>query len=388
MKFGFIVHARGIGELRKAFLLRHDISLIPFKPGEVIMSKSLEEGLIRDIFTYRKIYSPRHVSCSGKVFCVFLTPEQLLENQVRAVDLVVEACCQAEKWGAEIIGLGAMTAVVGSRGKEIKTNSPVPVTTGNSLTVYSSLKAFRELVKKLEIDLYRQRVVIIGFPGSIALAIARTLLKDGLKLLLVSRRQARFLERFLSGLDDSIRGNVETTTDLSDALSRGKIIFSATSSGSIIDPDNLQPGSIIFDIAQPRDVVNKRKKRKDILVVDAGTVSLPKGNGTDVHSVSLPFFPFIPFPVLAWEYGSPFFINYSGIGPLYIPSCLAETITLALEERRESFSLGRELDLGRIKEIGALSERHGFIFNRFLSFEKNISEENLEYTKRILKKVH
>jgi len=391
MRFGFIAHAREVGELRKAFLLRHSISLIPFKSSEFIKAKSLEKGLIRDIFTYRKIYSSQHTNCSGKVFCIFLTPDQLLENQTRAVELVVEACCQAEKWGAEIIGLGAMTAVVGSRGKEINAKSPVPVTTGNSLTVFSTLKAFQEVVKRLEIDPYQQKVVIIGFPGSIALAITQALLKEELKLILVSRKQTRFLQRFLSELDDTERRKVEITTNLFDALNRGRIIFSATSTGNIIDPDSLQPGSIVFDIAQPRDVINKRMKRKDVLIIDAGTVCLPKTNGTTFHSISLPFFSFIPIPIRTWQYRGIFFYNYSGIGPYYIPSCLAETITLALEERRESYSLGRVLDLEKIKEIGGLSEKHGFIFDssyHFLSFEKEISEKNYEYTKKALKSAH
>ncbi len=129
MKFGFIAHAREVSELRTAFLLRHNISTIPFKSSEAIQAKSLEEGLIKDMFTYRKIHSHHNTSCSGKVFCIFLTPWQLLDNQTRAVELVVKACNQAVEWGAEIIGLGAMTAVVGSRGTEINAHSPVPVTT-------------------------------------------------------------------------------------------------------------------------------------------------------------------------------------------------------------------------------------------------------------------
>ena len=201
MKFGFIAHARGVGELRELFLLRHTISLIPFKSNSVIMSRALEEGLVKDIYTYRKVYSPQQTGCSGRVFCVFLTPEQLLENQTRAVELVGEACRQAERWGADIVGLGAMTAVIGSRGKEVEANSPVPVTTGNSLTVYSSLKAFKEIARKLEIDISEHKIVIVGFPGSITLAIAKSLLKEGLNLVLVSRRKTRFLQRFLSQLD-------------------------------------------------------------------------------------------------------------------------------------------------------------------------------------------
>jgi predicted amino acid dehydrogenase len=388
MKFGFIAHARWASELRKIFLLRHDVSLIPFKSRKTILAKSLEIGLIKDIFTYRKVSSLQHMSCSGKVFCVFLTPEQLLGNQVRAVELVVEACRQAQQWGAEIVGLGAMTAVIGSRGKEINEHSPIPVTTGNSLTVYSSLKAFHEIVKKLEIDIHKQKVVMVGFPGSITLAITRALMEEGISLIVVGRRNTPFVKSFMSDLDGETRKNVEFSNDLPDALNRGKIIFSATSSGHIINPDTLQPGSIVFDIAQPRDVINNGKKRKDVLIIDAGTVTLPKTTLSDFHAVSLPFFSFLTLPAWTWQLRKLSFLNYSGIGPYYIPSCLAETITLTLEERRESFSLGRELELDKIREIGKLSEKHGFIFDQFISFEKGISKENVARTEQALKNSH
>ncbi len=388
MKFGFIAHARWISELRTIFFYRHDISTIPFKSNKVIAEKALETGLIKDIFTYRKVLSSQQVCCSGKVFCVFLTPEQLLENQERAVDLVVEACSQAKEWGAEIVGLGAMTAVIGSRGRETNAQSPVPVTTGNSLTVYSSLKAFEEMVKKLEVDIRRQKIVIVGFPGSIALAITQALLEEGLSLILVGRRKTQFLNRFLSELDGETRKNVEISTNLPDALNRGKIIFSATSSGGLIDPDMLQPGSVVFDIAQPRDVIRKAKRRNDILIVDAGTISLPRTTLSQFHAISLPFFSFLTLPAWTWQLRKWFFLNYAGIGPYYIPSCLGETITLAMEKRCESFSLGRELPLDRVREIGRLSEKHGFIFDQFLSFDRGISKKNYLLTKKALNNSH
>ena len=385
MKFGFIAHARRASELRKAFLLRHDVSLIPFLPEGKIVSKALEVGLIKDIFTYRQVCSAQHEKCSGKIFCVFLTAEQLLTNQERAVELVVEACRQAKEWGAEIVGLGAMTAVVGSRGKEINQHSPVPVTTGNSLTVYSSLRAYRDIVKKLGIDIHRQKIVIVGFPGSIGLAIARLLIQEGVNLLLVSRGKTPFIERFLSNLDEEARKRVEISNNLKEALSSGTIIFSATSTGSIIDPDTLKPGSIVFDIAQPRDVIHKKEKREDVLIIDAGTITLPRTNRHGYHSISLPFFSFLTIPIMPWQTRGHFYINYSGVGPIFIPSCLGETITLALENRPESFSLGRELDLDRIREIGALSEKHGFVFDHFVSFDKSISDQTYEATAKALK---
>jgi len=385
MKFGFIAHARKASELRKAFLLRHDVSLIPFMPEGKIVSKALEVGLIKDIFTYRQVCSAQHEKCSGKIFCVFLTAEQLLTNQERAVELVIEACRQAKEWGAEIVGLGAMTAVVGSRGKEINQHSPVPVTTGNSLTVYSSLRAYRDIVKKLGIDIHRQKIVIVGFPGSIGLAIARLLIQEGVNLLLVSRGKTPFIERFLSNLDEEARKRVEISNNLKEALSSGTIIFSATSTGSIIDPDTLKPGSIVFDIAQPRDVIHKKEKREDVLIIDAGTITLPRTNRHGYHSISLPFFSFLTIPIMPWQTRGHFYINYSGVGPIFIPSCLGETITLALENRPESFSLGRELDLDRIREIGALSEKHGFVFDHFVSFDKSISDQTYEATAKALK---
>ena len=66
MKFGFIAHARWTSELRKIFLLRHDVSLIPFKSDKTIEAKSLEAGLIKDIYAYPKVLSSQDTTCSGK----------------------------------------------------------------------------------------------------------------------------------------------------------------------------------------------------------------------------------------------------------------------------------------------------------------------------------
>jgi acetylornithine/succinyldiaminopimelate/putrescine aminotransferase len=51
-----------------------------------------------------------------------------------------------------------------------------------------------------------------------------------------------------------------------------------------------------------------------------------------------------------------------------VPCCLGETMVLALEDRAECYSLGRELDLNKIQEIGALAQGHGFDFTHLVSF--------------------
>ncbi len=51
-----------------------------------------------------------------------------------------------------------------------------------------------------------------------------------------------------------------------------------------------------------------------------------------------------------------------------IPSCLGETMLLALEEREECLSLGRELQPETVQEIGSIARTHGFDFSRLCSF--------------------
>ena len=45
-----------------------------------------------------------------------------------------------------------------------------------------------------------------------------------------------------------------------------------------------------------------------------------------------------------------------------------------------------ETDLEKIEEIGALSEKHGFIFDHFLSFDQEIKKQNYECVQKAIKK--
>ena len=60
-----------------------------------------------------------------------------------------------------------------------------------------------------------------------------------------------------------------------------------------------------------------------------------------------------------------------------IPSCLAETMILALEDREESLSLGRDLNPDTVQEIGSIARTHGFDFSRLLSFGSALTDDSL-----------
>ena len=70
-----------------------------------------------------------------------------------------------------------------------------------------------------------------------------------------------------------------------------------------------------------------------------------------------------------------------------IPSCLGETINLALENRPESFSLGRNLSVERVREIGAIAAKNGFRFDRLYSFGLALEASQLaEYHKAVTRR--
>lgn len=71
-----------------------------------------------------------------------------------------------------------------------------------------------------------------------------------------------------------------------------------------------------------------------------------------------------------------------------IAACLAETVTLALDESAECLSLGRNLDPMRIEAIGHRAEAHGFSFARLFSFGLPLDDSALAaYRKTLARRI-
>lgn len=351
MKFGFIAHPRSVRELRRS-LPPYGFPYYPLGSDELLKSRCSDKRIIKEFFYFKNILSKTNKSCSGKIFCIYLAPEQFIENQGLAIELMEDACYHLKSWGSEVIGLGGLTGVIGSRGKELNEKISVPVTSGNSFTVYSSIKMLERLVRELDIDLHKQKVTVIGFPGSISLAVAQILAKKGIDLMLVSKKETPFLKQFLTIIKKMSDSDIKISSSIEESLKGAKIVLSATSTGQVIDPDILDKGAVVIDIAQPRDVIEKRKKRDDILIVDGGIVTLPQ-NGKKKYRL------------FGWDTND-------------VPGCLGETIILALENRRESFSIGRSLSIERIEEIGKLGEKHGFITDNLRKSKKPINKKQIQ----------
>jgi hypothetical protein len=112
------------------------------------------------------------------------------------------------------------------------------------------------------------------------------------------------------------------------------IVTSTSGAGKkILDITKVKPGCVITDVARPLDLPPEEvAKRPDVLVVESGEIDLPsKVKG--LKSIGLP--------------------------PNVIYACLAETIVLALEGRFEVFTIGRDTEWPKVKEIYRLGLKHG-----------------------------
>ena len=293
----------------------------------------------------------------GRLYEIPLDAEEILADPVLAMEYVVEATQMAADWGAEIVGLGSMTGVIGGQGTYLAERAPIAVTTGSSLTVYAALENLEHVCAEADIELDRATVAVIGVPGSIAAAAAKLLAPRCKKLLLVARRQNACAEELARGLD------AELLVDIPRALERHSVVFSATSTGSCIDQHLLRSGSVVVDVAVPTHVRGSVALRRDVLFITGGLSRVP-----DASSLDSMF--------LGFHHGM-------------IPSCLGETMVLALERRAECYSLGRNLDADKITQIGAIASTHGFDFSKLYSFGQSIEPTALaQYRKAAHQRSH
>ncbi len=298
-----------------------------------------------------------HGKVEGCFVGVTLTSEQMLELPPRVtLKKIIAAGKKAAETGAKIVGLGAMTAVVGDAGISVARNLDVAVTTGNSYTVATALEGTEKAAEMMDIDLEQAEVAILGATGSIGRVCARLLSRKANYLTLIARDESR-LEALAEEILEETGLAVKITSQVKSSVRAADIVVAVSSaSESLIEPGDLKPGAVVCDVARPRDVsVKVAQQRKDVLIIEGGVVEVPG----DVN----------------------FNFNF-GFPPKTAYACMAETMILALEKRYENYSLGRELQLERVEEIDALAKKHGFELAGFRSFERPVTAETIESIKQ------
>lgn len=278
-----------------------------------------------------------------------LTPKQMTEKLPLELvyERIYECTVLAKKLGADIIGLGAFTSVVGDGGITVAQRSPIPVTTGNSYTVATAIEGTQRACDMLEIDRSNATIAIVGATGSIGKTCATILAPDFGRTILIGRDE----ERTRQVADTMPRAEASTSME---AVKQADAIITVTSSDSaVILPEHLKPGSIVCDVARPRDVsVRVSKERQDVLVIEGGVVEVP-GKNVD----------------FGFSFGFP-------PGTAY--ACMSETMMLALDGRAESFTLGKDVSVDQVNETMRLAKKHGFKLAGFRSFERAVDAAAIE----------
>jgi predicted amino acid dehydrogenase len=283
------------------------------------------------------------------IACPF-TPQRMMQLPVNMVyDKLVACGHKAEKLGARIMGLGAYTSVVGDAGETIAQRLAMPVTTGDSYTIYMAVEAVRKAANVMGIPLAGATAAVVGATGAIGSVCAQMLASDVSELILIGRRDEAIQEvrEKCEGRGAAIRAG----TDMSMIYGADLVLTVTSAIHEVIYPEHLKPGSVVCDVARPRDVSKLvADKRDDVLVFEGGMVEVP--GPVDFH----------------FDFGFP---------PKMSFACMAETMALALEGRYEDYSIGKDLTIEEAQEIGAICVKHGFKLGGFRSFERAVTDEQI-----------
>ncbi len=350
-RFAFVIHPLNISFV-------HNHPLLGF-------TRYLPDRLLEEIAAY---FPPLYVSritggqspttgqrIEGHLITLGATPRMMLKHDEHfTYKRLNRAARMAERKGARLMGLGAFTSVVGDAGITVAHEADIAITSGNSLTVAATLEAAKMAVKMMgATDLTQGKVMIVGATGSIASVCSRLLAQAIHDVVLVSIEPEKLIELKRTIQRETPGARVTIATRTGDLVADCDLIVTATSAFGqrVIDLTKCKPGAVICDVARPMDInPAEAALRPDLLVIESGEVLIP-GDIDFGYNIGLP-------PKTAY-------------------ACLGETALLAMDGRFEDFTLGRNIDMEKVKEIWRLFKKHDFQIAGLRSFGSYITEEDV-----------
>ena len=350
-----VLYPNGFKRLSRFAFVIHPLSQQYFrnaKPMDLV-AKVAPQGVMNTVekiiaysppFVYSRvtgIRSPTGAEAEGWLITVGGTPKEIMRHGPEfTYQRLLAAAAMAKKLGAQIMGLGAFTKVVGDAGVTVAKRAPLPITTGNSYSASGALWAAHDAVKKLGLvqigpsGKMAGKAMVVGATGAIGSVCARLLAKAVDDLYLVAPEAGKLLALKEDIQRETPGAIVHVMAHTDKHLGEMDMIVTATSGAGkrILDILQVKPGCVITDVARPLDIpAEDVAKRPDVLVIESGEIRLPG----DVHMKNI---------------GLPKNVAYA---------CLAETIVLALEGRFENYTLGRNIEWEKVREIYKLGLKHG-----------------------------
>jgi predicted amino acid dehydrogenase len=365
-RFAFVIHPLSQDFIRKGFP-------IPKSTPKFIMDRVETIAAHMPPMVYCKmenIISPTGAEAEGWLISVGGTPREMLSRSPEfTYRRLLQAAKIAQNLGAQIMGLGAFTKVVGDAGVTVARRAPLPITTGNSYSASGALWAAADAMKRMGLvklekngKRLQAKTMVIGASGSIGSVSARLLAMAFEQVVIAGRDLKKLEELKRSILKDAPDADVVCSIDYDSLLHDMDMIVTSTSGAGkkILDIMKVKPGCVITDVARPLDLPPEEvAKRPDVLVIESGEIELPtKVRG--MKSIGLP--------------------------PNVIYACLAETIVLALEGRFEVFTVGRDTEWDKVKEIYKLGLKNGMKLSAISGVNGAFTDEDIAKVVALAKK--
>jgi len=281
-KFAFLVHPRAD--------VSRDLARV-WSPLGAVPSPVLEWGL-RHLpvppLTLGTVERADEEGVAGWVVVVPVGARQLLTEDRRwvlgKVEQAVDLACGL---GADVVGLGALTAPVTGGGRLLRERPGLTITNGNAFTAHLTVQAVHRLVAGMD----RPHVAVLGATGSVGSCVVRLLADEGAAdlgaLTLVARRRHRLAE-LARGVRAALPGLVVREATELDAVRDADLVVVLTSStDALLRSEHLKPGAVVLDDTQPRNTDPVLTvERPDVTVVDGGLADV---GGLDVRAdIGLP----------------------------------------------------------------------------------------------------
>jgi len=311
------------------------------------------------------IKSPSGAETEGWLITVGGTPKQMLAHRPEfTYKRLLLAARMAKRMGAQIMGLGAFTKVVGDAGVTVAKKAEIPITTGNSYSASGALWAAADAVRRmglLKVEKGQKivgKTMVLGATGAIGSVCCRLLAKAFNEVYLAGRNTAKLMALKESILEETPNVKIKVTTRPDRFLADMDVIVTATSGvgKKVLDITKVKPGCVITDVARPLDLSPEDvAKRPDVLVIESGEIELP-GN-PEMKNIGLPH--------------------------KVVYACLAETIVLALEGRFEVFTIGRDIEWEKVREIYKMGLKHGMKLAAISGVHGVFTDKDIAKVKRL-----
>lgn len=350
--FAFVVHPRDYGDvvsnlkflkkIPRSWIIRYFSMMWPFTLSRITGVKSLVDG--REL--------------PGWVIGVPIFAHEMMENREGARRKISRGIRLAKSRGAKIVGLGGLTGSITEGGAGLYKVNGVSVTAGRAYTAFVVKSYVDDVVQKYGLNKADLSIAVVGAAGGVGTAVSRLVLKENYKKIYLIDLERKLHHVF----DEHGLNNVPSVeiTHLIGKVREADIIVTVTNAPeAVVENDDIMPGTIIVDDAQPSDISKEIiDSRRDILVIEAGVLTAHDSIRTGT--------------------------NFRLANKDEIYCCLGEVMAVAASDWEGEYQ-PREISPELIAQISHMATGMGFKLAPYQAYGKMVPQEQIDAVGSIIK---